>query len=150
MVFELILTQPAISPETSSPFWLLAGVSGGSWACLGGAITEGFAWDVPKKVSLGFWGVPVGSPWAEGSRTGFWGLSQTDTIPYMLPIYTLHFWAPAAPRTPLGDLAGLAACLAAWLAWLAWLPGWPSCLGGLAVWLAWLGVNRAACLCLQG
>ena len=86
MVFELILTQPAISPETSSPFWLLAGVSGGSWACLGGAITEGFAWDVPKKVSLGFWGVRVGSPWAEGSRTGFWGLSQTETIPYVLPI----------------------------------------------------------------
>ena len=127
MVFELILMQPAISPETSSPFWLLACVSGGSWACFGGAIARGFAWDVPKKVSLGFWGVHVGSPWAgrwaEGSRTGFWGLSQTDTIPYMLPIYTLHFWAPAAPG-PLW---------ATWLAWLpAWLPGWPGWPGGLA------------------
>ena len=44
----------------------------------------------------------------------------------MLAIYTLHFWAPAAPG-PLW---------ATRLAWLpAWLSGWPGC---LAAWLAWL------------
>ena len=68
--------------------------------------------------------LPRGSRWAEGPRTEFWRLSQTATIPYMLAIYTLHFWAPAAPG-PLW---------ATRLAWLpAWLPGWPGC---LAAWLA--------------
>ena len=56
-------------------------------------------------------GLPRAGRWAEGPRTAFWRLSQTATIPYMLAIYTLHFWAPAAP----GPL---------WATRLAWLPAW--------------------------
>ena len=87
---------------------------------------------VPTVELSASWGFPRAGRWPEGPRTEFWRLSQTDTIPYMLAIYTLHFCAPAAPGPlwatrlawlSLGCLAGLA----------AWLSG---CLAGMAAWLA--------------
>ena len=86
-----------------------------------------------KSVELSSsWGFPRAGRWPEGPRTEFWRLSQTDTIPYMLAIYTLHFWAPAAPGTPWATrLAWLPAWLSGWPGCLAaWLPGWHGCLAG--------------------
>jgi hypothetical protein len=55
------------------------------------------------------------SRWAEVSKIGFWRPSKTDTIPYMLPIYTFDFLASRGSRRSLGSL-------------LAWLGGVDHCI----------------------